>query len=341
MGYSAPDPNALLNVINGVADPAPDSDYGHELTFLRLMKDQSNEYIKVIQKAYNATLNSSVTYPSNNKLADQLKIVAKLINGGLKTPVYIVNHPNSHDTHSAQVNANDKTQGAQATNLTLLSQAIGAFQKEIEFMGKSEQVSGMTFSEFGRRIKSNASQGTDHGAAAPVLFFGAMLNTSSQVTKTTYPVPGMIGKSPNLPTNATVSDQVEMQFDYRQLYTTVMQDWLCMTETEATQVLGTNFVKLPIFGSTLLSSADFDNESILLYPNPSVDGIVNLRFPDIVKDYVSISLLSINGQLVKSEIFKLNQRELRLDYSGFVQDAIYILSIDWNGNRFYKKAVFN
>jgi hypothetical protein len=90
-----------------------------------------------------------------------------------------------------------------------------------------------------------------------------------------------------------------------------------------------------------LSTADFDNESILLYPNPSVDGIVNLRFPDIVKDYVSISLLSINGQLVKSEIFKLNQRELRLDYSGFVQDAIYILSIDWNGNRFYKKAVFN
>lgn len=340
MGYSAPDPNALLNVINGVADPAPDSDYGHELTFLRLMKDQSNEYIKVIQKAYNATLNSSVTYPSNNKLADQLKIVAKLINGGLKTPVYIVNHPNSHDTHSAQVNTNDKTQGVQATNLTLLSQAIGAFQKEIEFMGKSEQVSGMTFSEFGRRIKSNASQGTDHGAAAPVLFFGAMLNTSSQVTKTTYPVPGMIGKSPNLPTNATVSDQVEMQFDYRQLYTTVMQDWLCMTETEATQVLGTNFVKLPIFGSTLLSSADFDNESILLYPNPSVDGIVNLRFPDIVKDYVSISLLSINGQLIKTEIFNLNQRELKLDYSGQVQDAIYIISIDWNGNRFYKKAVF-
>ena len=44
MGYSAPDPNALLNVINGITDPAPNSDYGHELTFLRLMKDQSNVY---------------------------------------------------------------------------------------------------------------------------------------------------------------------------------------------------------------------------------------------------------------------------------------------------------
>jgi hypothetical protein len=168
-----------------------------------------------------------------------------------------------------------------------------------------------------------------------------MLNTSSQVKKSIYPVSGMIGKSPNLPTNATVSDQVEMQFDYRQLYTTVMQDWLCMTEAEATQVLGTNFVKLPIFNSTLSSSVDFDNDSIILFPNPSKDSIVYLRFPDIVKDYVSVSLLSINGQLIKTEIFNLNQRELKLDYSGLVQDAIYIISIDWNGNRFYKKAVFN
>jgi hypothetical protein len=285
-------------------------------------------------------LTTPVVYPSNNKLADQLKIVAKLINGGLKTPIYIVNHPNSHDTHSAQVNT-DKTQGAQATNLTILSQAIGAFQKDLETIGKSESVSGMTFSEFGRRIKSNASLGTDHGAAAPVLFFGSMLNTSSQVKKSIYPVSGMIGNSPNLPTNATVSDQIEMQFDYRQLYTTVMQDWLCMTEAEATQVLGTNFVKLPIFSTTLLSSVDFDNDSIILFPNPSKDGIIYIRFPDIVNDYVSVALLSINGQLIKSEVFKLNQRELNLDYSGFVQDSIYIISIDWNGNRIYKKAVFN
>lgn len=208
-------------------------------------------------------------------------------------------------------------------------------------MGKSDSVSGMTFSEFGRRIKSNSSQGTDHGAAAPVLFFGSMLNTSSQVKKTMYPVTGMIGKSPNLPLNAGVSDQVEMQFDYRQLYTTVMQDWLCMSEAEATQVLGANFVKLPIFNATLSSSEDFDDNSIILFPNPSKDGMVTLRFPDIIKDYVSVSLLSINGQLIKSEVFKLNQRELKLDYSGHLQESMYIISIDWNGNRFYKKVLFN
>jgi uncharacterized protein (DUF1501 family) len=54
-----------------------------------------------------------------------------------------------------------------------------AFQQDLELMGKSNLVTGMTFSEFGRRIKSNGSLGTDHGAGAPVIFFGAALNTGS------------------------------------------------------------------------------------------------------------------------------------------------------------------
>lgn len=67
MGYSAPDPNALLNVINGITDPSPNSDYGHELTFLRLMKDQSNVYRNVIQTAYNFALNSKVQKKRQNQ----------------------------------------------------------------------------------------------------------------------------------------------------------------------------------------------------------------------------------------------------------------------------------
>jgi len=342
MGYSAPDPNALLNVINGITDPAPNSDYGHELTFLRLMKDQSNVYRNVIQTAYNMALNSGVTYPSNNKLADQLKIVAKLINGGLQTPVYIVNHPNTHDTHENQVDSTDKTQGSQAINLTLLSQAIGAFQQELAYMGKEDKVTGMTFSEFGRRIKSNSSMGTDHGAGAPVLFFGGALNTSaSQVANTTYPIPGMIGNSPILPTNAAVNDQVPMQFDYRQLYTTVMQDWLCMTESEASQVLGGNYVKLPIFDSTLLSSINFEektNLDILLYPNPSSDGTINLQFPELVKAHLQFTVYSINGNLIENSIAYVEDNKINLNYSKLASGT-YILSIDWNSQKIYKKFI--
>jgi uncharacterized protein (DUF1501 family) len=343
MGYSVSNPDTLLNVINAIADPAPNNDYGNELTFLRLMKDQSNVYRAVIQNAYNIALSNTVTYPTSNKLADQLKIVAKLINGGLKTPVYIVNHPNTHDTHENQVSATDKTLGSQATNLTLLSQAIGAFQQDLELMGKADKVAGMTFSEFGRRIKSNASMGTDHGSAAPVIFFGTALNTSpKKVVGSQYPVPGMIGNSPNLPVNPTVSDQVPMQFDYRQLYATVMQDWLCMTESEVTEVLGTNFVKLPIFNDALLNTIDFQsekNQSVMVYPNPCLDGVLTLKLPASSTDYIHVSLFSVNGALIYSGSYKMNGQELKLNFDPFWTDSMYVLHIDWNGNSFYKKII--
>lgn len=274
MGYNVPNPNALLNVINGITDPAPNNDYGRELSFLRLMKDQSNAYRTVIKNAYDTPQSQSATYPTSNTLADQLKIVAKLINGGLQTPIYIVNHPNSHDTHAAQVNVADHSTGAQPNMFKLLSQAIGAFQQDLTLMGKDDKVTGMTYSEFGRRIKSNDSIGTDHGAAAPVMFFGAALNTSlSTVGGSQYPVPGMIGSSPNLPLNAMVNDQVPMQFDFRQLYATVMRDWFCLSEDKTNDILGSAFNRLPIFNPANvlpvegieLSGQYLNGESRLLY----------------------------------------------------------------------------
>ncbi len=262
MGYNVSDPNALLNVINATPDPAPNNDYGRELSFLRLMKDQSNAYRTSIQTAYNAQQTLSALYPaSGNSLATQLKIVARLIGGGLKTPVYIVNHPNSHDTHVDQVVAGNTTTGTHANILSILSKAINAFQDDITLMGKSHLVTGMTFSEFGRRIINNASMGTDHGVGAPVIFFGANLNA------------GMIGASPDIPLNPTVNSQVPMQFDFRQLYSTVMQDWFCMTPGEAQTVLGSNFTKLNIFNNNItlpleditLSGQYYDGKSRLLF----------------------------------------------------------------------------
>lgn len=274
MGYNVTDPNALLNVINGIADPAPNNDYGRELSFMRLMKDQSNAYRTVIQNAFNMPQPNAATYPTTNSLADQLKIVAKLINGGLKTPIYIVNQSGSYDTHVAQVNTNDKATGSQPTLFSTLSKAIGAFQQDLTLMGKADLVTGMTYSEFGRRIISNASIGTDHGSAAPVMFFGAALNTNpSDVAGTSHPVPGMIGSSPILPLNATVQDQVPMQFDFRQLYASVMEDWLCLPAAQTDAVLGSAFTRIPIFKPAIalplrsieLTGQYFQGEASLIY----------------------------------------------------------------------------
>lgn len=232
-------PNSFFNLVNGTSDPAPDTPYGHELTFLRLLKQQTNAYTAVIAAAYNSNT-TLATYPTSNSLADQLKIVARLIKGGLKTPIYIVNHPNSFDTHSNQTNTADTTTGTHANLLSLLSKAISAFQQDLTLKGVDDRVVGMTFTEFGRRIKSNASGGTDHGTAIPMFFFGKNIN------------PGLTGSSPVLPANATVNDQIPMQFDFRAVYYTILKDWFELSDTDLSAVLSQTYTTLPIFRQTAL-----------------------------------------------------------------------------------------
>jgi uncharacterized protein (DUF1501 family) len=241
MGYNAPNPAALVNVANGTPAPAPNNDYGTELTFLRLMKDQSNAYASRITASYNAQLTLSTMYAtSGNSLSDQLKVVARLIGGGLKTPVYVVNHPDSFDTHADQVVAGNTTTGNHANNLAKLSVAISAFQDDITKMGKADKVTGMTFSEFGRRVISNASSGTDHGSGAPVIFFGAGITG------------GVTGTSPFIPAVSNGGTQVPLQYDFRQLYATVMQKWLCMTAAESQTILNGTFATINIFNNVVL-----------------------------------------------------------------------------------------
>ncbi|RYZ48761.1 MAG: DUF1501 domain-containing protein [Sphingobacteriales bacterium] len=238
MGYNAPNPASLLNVVNASSGTVPVSDYGTELSFMRLMKDQSNAYTSRITGAYNGQATLSTMYAaSGNSLSDQLKIVARLIGGGLKTPVYIVNHPDSFDTHVSQTVTGSTTTGTHANALSKLSVAISAFQNDLTLMNKADKVTGMTFSEFGRRVVSNASTGTDHGTAAPVIFFGAGVNG------------GVLGSSPVLPVAPTTSTQVPTQFDFRQLYASVMQNWLCLTATQSSTVLNGTFNTIGIFNT--------------------------------------------------------------------------------------------
>jgi uncharacterized protein (DUF1501 family) len=245
MGYNAPNPAALINVATATPAPAPVSDYGTELTFLRMMKDQSNAYASSITADYNAQATLSTMYAtSGNTLSDQLKIVARLIGGGLSTPVYIVNHPDSFDTHVGQVNAGDTTTGAHANMLAKLSVAIAAFQDDITLMGKANKVTGMTFSEFGRRVINNTSSGTDHGSGAPVIFFGAGI------------LGGVTGTSPVLPATPVSNTQVPLQYDFRQLYATVMQQWLCMNPAESETVLNGVYGLVPIFNGIVLPLDD-------------------------------------------------------------------------------------
>lgn len=214
MAMSFTNPNSFYNLITNTYDPAPNTRAGKELTFIRQITAQTQGYATAVKNA-SAKVTKQVDYPTSNSLADQLKIVARLIKGGLKTKVYMVNI-GGFDTHASQVQSSDTSLGTHATILKRLSDAIKAFQDDLKFLEIEDRVMGITFSEFGRRIKSNLSVGTDHGAAAPMFIFGSNTN------------PGVLGINPDIPVSATVNDNIPMQYDFRSVYATMLTNWFCL-----------------------------------------------------------------------------------------------------------------
>ncbi len=257
MGMSISNVSTFYNLVNGVQDPAPNTPSGKELTYIRTVSQQTQQYAQVVKTAANA-VTTQATYPSNNNLADQLKIVARLIKGGLKTRVYMVSM-GGFDTHAAQVVSTDTTIGTHATLLQRVSDAVKAFQDDLKFLNIEDRVMGMTFSEFGRRIKSNGSTGTDHGSAAPMFVFGKKIT------------PGIIGNTPIINATVNVNDNLPFQYDFRSVYASILENWLCINNTALQTVLLKNFQPLPIINSTTCKPSNPNNSGNNLinnYPNP-------------------------------------------------------------------------
>ena len=164
---------------------------------------------------------SSVSYPSFS-LARRLRTVAQLIDAGMSTRIYYLT-VGGFDTHANQV-------GAHANLLRELGQSVSAFVRDLTEHGHDKRVLVMTFSEFGRRLKENASQGTDHGVAAPMFLAGGKIK------------PGLIGDHPSL-TDLDKGD-LKHHTDFRQVYAAVLDQWLGVNSQA---VLGKKFEPAPVF----------------------------------------------------------------------------------------------
>ncbi len=235
MGLAISNPNNFYNLIEEKEKIISNSRWGEQLNYLEEMSLKTDQYADVIKKAALKVTKQSDKYPAQGKngLADQLKIVARLIAGGLKTKIYMVN-TGGFDTHSKQTDATDTTIGNHANLLKKVSEAIGVFVDDLNYLQVGDKVMGMTFSEFGRRIKSNASGGTDHGAAAPLFYFGNKVKG------------GVVGTNPIIPTNVTVNDNVPMQNDFRSVYSSILQNWFALQSNDVKNVLQNNFATVPI-----------------------------------------------------------------------------------------------
>jgi uncharacterized protein (DUF1501 family) len=163
-------------------------------------------------------------YPANNGLAERLKLVAQLIKAGLSTSIYYT-QLGGFDTHANQF-------GTHFVLLREMGDALKAFLDDLGKSGDTERVLVLVFSEFGRRLTENASGGTDHGTAAPVLLAGGAVR------------PGLHGPYPNLEDLA--DGDPKHGIDFRQVYATVLDQWLGYP-SEA--VLGEKFEQLPVLKS--------------------------------------------------------------------------------------------
>ena len=259
------DPYALSPLDTSKEASSVSGYYGDELTFIQEEIAKTNAYTGVISKAVDKG-RSLATYPDNNSLARQLRNVATLISGGLQTKIYICSI-GGFDTHADQVDQGDTRQGTHTDLLAQTSEAIKAFQEDIELLGEADRVLGMTFSEFGRQIASNQSLGTDHGTAAPLFLFGNCVGA------------GAYGQNPDIPEKLAPQEGVAMQTDFRDVYGTVLQQWFEVDPSAIKEFLFPEFTSLPIIAGCQSTSVDQLGlpGSLQIFPNP-FESMVMLKF---------------------------------------------------------------
>ena len=169
-----------------------------------------------------ARVQNQAVYPGS-VLGNSLKLVAKLIGGGLPTRVYYVSQ-GGYDTHTNQI-------GTQQRLLQDLGDSTKAFVDDMKAQGNMQRVLVMTFSEFGRRVNENANGGTDHGAAAPIFVVGNKVKA------------GLLGRYPSLAPQDLYQGDIKYNVDFRNVYASVLENWL---KTKSAPILGKQFEPLPL-----------------------------------------------------------------------------------------------
>jgi len=280
--YPMRDPNNGQKIGNsgGTTSGEANSYQGNHIAYIENMADQLNTYGSNVKNAYNMGNSVSKSY-ANNNISKQFRYIAKLISGGLKTKVYVIPHGN-YDTHKKQAGNHDRL-------LNELSTGISAFQEDMHALNLNQRVLGMTYSEFGRKIRENGSKGTDHGRASSMFFFGSCVSNS------------VVGDNPIIHTDLQYST-LPKRLDYRDVYSTVLRDWFGVSEDDIKSNWESNYNVnfLDIFTTCApLSTTDTPPTDIKpkLYPNPS-NGELNIDL-DIDKGNAYITIYDISGREVR------------------------------------------
>jgi uncharacterized protein (DUF1501 family) len=291
------DVSGYYSVISNIGNPLPptidNSDYGDNIQFIGNTESATNAYSQRISEVFNAGSNSSIVYPQHD-LANQLKTVAKMIKGGSKTKIFLV-HIGGFDTHADQVeSATNSHLGKHSELLKEVSESIKAFQDDITSLGIDKKIITTTFTEFGRKPLENGNLGTDHGNLGPMFVIG------------THVKGGISGSSLNLSEVTKHYDNTKMQYDYRQVFSTIISDFLganssVLTATEFESFDGGN--KMNLIADNQIANVDHIDSisepinSITVLPN-FIEDEFSIRFVSESLQRVYIVVYDLNGSII-------------------------------------------
>ncbi len=211
-------PGNLYGLLNGLGTAPhtniPDSEFGEEIQYIMDVENSTNVYGQRITDVFNAGTNSSTVYP-DGYLSYQLSLIARLLSGGSQTKMFMA-HRGGFDTHVNQVEEGSTHTGEHANNIADVFDSIKAFHNDLTNLGLGNKVVTVVFSEFSRRITENGNTGTDHGNYGPMFLFGDAVNPG--ISGTNFDLTA-INDSGNM-------DASEMQFDYRDVLKSVLQNWM-------------------------------------------------------------------------------------------------------------------
>jgi uncharacterized protein (DUF1501 family) len=295
-----------------------------ELTFLRQTANSAFRYAQTIKEAYTRGKNQ-VDYPTQNNLAEQLAIVARLIKGNLGTRVFMV-EIGGFDTHANQLDQ-------QPILHARLANAVKTFFDDLAFgnSGLEKKVLGLTFSEFGRTIYENASNGTDHGWGTPMMLFGGGIGN------------GFTGTYQDLSNPDPYSDP-PFSVDFRSVYATLLQDWLGNDPNLVNFVLGQQH---PIIDGLVPAVAPIpgDNETaVLLGHNPSLveAGVTEIKYSMLQDGPLRLQILDSAGHSLRTLI---NEYKGRGSYTFQLRPSDWYLSPGvyqyrlQSGGKVYQRAI--
>jgi uncharacterized protein (DUF1501 family) len=200
----------IIRQFNAVRDASPSMQFLARQATNAIV---SSEDIRKLASGYKP----DAQYPQG--LGAELRLIAQIINANLGTKLFYC-EVGGFDTHSNQPQQHENL-------LKAVSESIAAFQKDLTAKGLWDKVTLMTFSEFGRRVEQNDSNGTDHGAAGPMFVTGGKVKG------------GLYGEYPTL---AKLDDgDIKYTTDFRRVYATMLDQWL---NCDSAAVLNNKFENL-------------------------------------------------------------------------------------------------